>query len=68
MNVEIGDEVALFPEKEYISVIFVAVYSDPDCPGALFYLYEDQEFIIPKIYNFSGSEIFYLDVGTVQAS
>ncbi len=25
MNVEIGAEAALFPEKEYISVIFVAV-------------------------------------------
>jgi hypothetical protein len=46
----------------------MAWYSYPDCPEALFYLYEDQEFIIPKIYNFSGSEVFYLDVGTVQAS
>ncbi len=27
MNVEIGDEAALFPEKEYISGIFVAVWS-----------------------------------------
>jgi hypothetical protein len=26
MNVEIGAEAALFPEKEYISRIFVAVY------------------------------------------
>jgi hypothetical protein len=26
MNVEIGAEAALFPEKEYISGIFVAVY------------------------------------------
>ncbi len=26
MNVEIGVEAALFPEKEYISGIFVAVY------------------------------------------
>jgi hypothetical protein len=26
MNVEIGAEVALFPEKEYIGGIFVAVY------------------------------------------
>ncbi len=26
MNVEIGDEAALFPEKEYISGIFVAVH------------------------------------------
>jgi hypothetical protein len=25
MNMEIGDEAALFPEKEYISGIFVAV-------------------------------------------
>jgi hypothetical protein len=29
MNVEIGAEAALFPEKEYISGIFVAVQSDP---------------------------------------
>ncbi len=27
MNVEIGDEAALFPEKEYISGIFVAVHA-----------------------------------------
>jgi hypothetical protein len=27
MNVEIGAEAALFPEKEYISGIFVAVYT-----------------------------------------
>ncbi len=27
MNVEIGTEAALFPEKEYISGIFVAVYA-----------------------------------------
>jgi hypothetical protein len=27
MNVEIGAEAALFPEKEYINGIFVAVYS-----------------------------------------
>ncbi len=27
MNVEIGAEAALFPEKEYISVIFVAVHT-----------------------------------------
>jgi hypothetical protein len=27
MNVEIGAQAALFPEKEYISVIFVAVWS-----------------------------------------
>jgi hypothetical protein len=27
MNVEIGAEVALFPEKEYISGIFLAVWS-----------------------------------------
>jgi hypothetical protein len=26
MNVEIGTEAALFPEKEYISGIFLAVY------------------------------------------
>ncbi len=28
MNVEIGAEAALFPEKEYISGIFVAVWFD----------------------------------------
>ncbi len=27
MNVEIGAEAALFPEKEYISGIFIAVYN-----------------------------------------
>jgi hypothetical protein len=27
MKVEIGTEAAQFPEKEYINVIFVAVYS-----------------------------------------
>jgi hypothetical protein len=27
MNVEIGAEAPIFPEKEYISGIFVAVYS-----------------------------------------
>jgi hypothetical protein len=28
MNVEIGAEAALFPEKEYIRGIFVAVYTE----------------------------------------
>ncbi len=28
MNVEIGAEAALFPEKEYIKEIFIAVYLD----------------------------------------
>jgi hypothetical protein len=28
MNVEIGAEAALFPEKEYIKGIFVAVWND----------------------------------------
>ncbi len=28
MNVEIGAEAALFPEKEYISSIFVAVWTN----------------------------------------
>jgi hypothetical protein len=32
MNVEIGAEAALFPEKEYISGIFVAVYQLIDDP------------------------------------
>jgi hypothetical protein len=31
MNIEIGAEVALFPEKEYILGIFVAVYFE--CEG-----------------------------------
>ncbi len=30
MNVEIGAEAALFPEKEYLSEIFVAVHSVKD--------------------------------------
>ena len=30
MNVEIGADAALFPEKEYISGIFVAVYCTPN--------------------------------------
>ncbi len=30
MNVEIGAEAALFPEKEYIKGIFVAVYTTVD--------------------------------------
>ena len=30
MNVEIGAEAALFPEKEYISRIFVAMHPVPD--------------------------------------
>jgi hypothetical protein len=30
MNVEIWAEAALFPEKEYISGIFVAVFGFPD--------------------------------------
>ncbi len=29
MNMEIGAEAALFPEKKYISGIFVAVYDNP---------------------------------------
>ncbi len=36
MNVEIGDEAALFPEREYINGIFVAVHSmdgELDIPG-----------------------------------
>jgi hypothetical protein len=28
MNVEIGAEAAIFPEKEYISGIFVAMFSE----------------------------------------
>ncbi len=35
MNVEIGAEAALFPEKEYISGIFVALYRRTVHPIAL---------------------------------
>ncbi len=37
MNVEIGAEATLFPEKEYISGIFVAVH---------IFLYSNREFFI----------------------
>jgi hypothetical protein len=30
MNVEIGAEATLFPEKEYISGIFIAVWEEQD--------------------------------------
>ncbi len=36
MNVEIGAEATLFPEKEYISGIFVAVYSAWALPEVMF--------------------------------
>jgi hypothetical protein len=43
MNVEIGAEAALFPEKEYINGIFVAVWSqaiiNPFSPITVEYLY-----------------------------
>jgi hypothetical protein len=42
MNVEIGAEAALFPEKEYINGIFVTVY--------LFYLLELGVVPIPKSF------------------
>jgi hypothetical protein len=32
MNVEIGAEAVLFPEKEYISGIFIAVHGLPPAP------------------------------------
>jgi hypothetical protein len=35
MNVDIGAEAALFPEKKYISGIFVAVFVDPCTHGRL---------------------------------
>jgi hypothetical protein len=35
MNVEIGAEAALFPEKEYIKGIFVAVYTVPTVHNSL---------------------------------
>jgi hypothetical protein len=35
MDVEIGAEAALFPEKEYISGIFLAVYSTEGLHGSL---------------------------------
>ncbi len=40
MNVEIGAEAALFPEKEYINGIAVAVHAIENCPKLFsFYLY-----------------------------
>ncbi len=36
MNVEIGAEAALFPEKEYINGIFVAVWADLSWPDGPF--------------------------------
>jgi hypothetical protein len=35
MNVEIGAEAALFPEKEYINGIAIAVSDGPLCHGAI---------------------------------
>jgi hypothetical protein len=35
MNVEIGAEAALFPGKEYIKGIFVAVYSNKPMKGPI---------------------------------
>jgi hypothetical protein len=42
MNVEIGAEAALFPEKEYISGIYVAVYSE-------FCIYSRATFYPPRL-------------------
>jgi hypothetical protein len=42
MNVEIGTEAALFPEKEYISGIFLAVYIYvPETQRRMLYLESD---------------------------
>ncbi len=38
MNVEIGAEAALIPEKEYIKGIFVAVYIESFCKITVTYL------------------------------
>jgi hypothetical protein len=39
MNVEIGAEAALFPEKEYIEGIFVAVQPGCHLPNSLTFFY-----------------------------
>ncbi len=39
MNVEIGAEAALFPEKEYRNGIFVAVYGSPSSYFPLFSIF-----------------------------
>jgi hypothetical protein len=44
MNVKIGAEAALFPEKEYIIGIFVAVRS--------FWLHFEQRFLVRKLIKF----------------
>jgi hypothetical protein len=44
MNVEIGAEAALFPEKEYKSGIFVAVCQQNSSP------FRDQVPLIPRCY------------------
>jgi hypothetical protein len=45
MNVEIGAEAALFPEKEYISRIFVAVYNTN-----MFYVCKSIVFMVFKLF------------------
>ncbi len=48
MNVEIGAEAAIFPEKEYISGIFVAVYSGNRVGLAYLatYIFNELEYLI----------------------
>ena len=51
MNVEIGAEAALFPEKEYISGIFVAVRHG-DHPLSWFLLNEQyQHYFLVQVYK-----------------
>jgi hypothetical protein len=48
MNVEIGAEAALFPEKEYISAIFVAVWITYGDSGGQLHTYVSGLIWIPR--------------------
>ncbi len=54
MNVEIGAEAALFPEKEYISGIFVAVYVHPK---VLYWLFHQTGVPYNKKYKYNVTYI-----------
>ncbi len=49
MNVEIGAEATLFPEKEYINGIAVAVY--PSSAFHHFSCYWDEELLKARLYS-----------------